>query len=171
MKRSFSRTRECMFLVLAAVMMFSHSTCGADGGSAVTAPSVKPAEVTNESGKGMKIRIKVGDKEAIGTLNDSPAARDFASLLPLTLDLEDYVKTEKIGYLPRKLTIEGSANNPDSDIAYYAPWGNLAIFYKVVPSSGNGLIILGKIDSNKEIFNVPGSLKATIELDKEQEVK
>jgi hypothetical protein len=53
---------------------------------------------------------------------------------------------------------------PDvGDIAYYAPWGNLAIYYKDFGYS-NGLIILGKIDSGPEAFDVPGSVKATIEL-------
>ncbi|HKY27579.1 MAG TPA: cyclophilin-like fold protein [Pyrinomonadaceae bacterium] len=109
----------------------------------------------------MQIRINVGDKEPTATLNDSPTARDFASLLPLTLTLEDFNKNEKIGYPPRRLTTEGASGDSDAgDVAYYAPWGNLAIFYKDIPhGSGNGLSILGKIDSNKEIFNVPGSLK------------
>ncbi len=31
------------------------------------------------------------------------------------------------------------------DITFYAPWGNLAIFYKGF-SYSNGLIVMGKID-------------------------
>jgi Cyclophilin-like family len=48
------------------------------------------------------------------------------------------------------------------DIAYYAPWGNLAIFYKDFGYS-RGLIGLGRIDSGIEALNVPGSLTVTIE--------
>ena len=48
------------------------------------------------------------------------------------------------------------------DIAYYAPWGNLAIFYKDFGYS-RGLIGLGRIDSGIEALRVPGSLKVTIE--------
>jgi hypothetical protein len=99
-------------------------------------------------------------------LNDSQTARAFVSQLPLILTLEDYAKTEKISYLPRKLSTEGApaGSDPDvGDIAYYAPWANLAIFYKA-GSYSNALIILGKIDGDMEAFNAPGSLKVTIEL-------
>ena len=48
------------------------------------------------------------------------------------------------------------------DIAYYAPWGNLAIFYKDFGYS-RGLIRLGRIDSGIEVLAVPGALKVTIE--------
>jgi hypothetical protein len=97
-------------------------------------------------------------------LNDSEAARDFASLLPLTLTLEDYNKTEKISDLPKRLSTKGSPPGSDPDvgtIAYYAPWGNLAIFYKDFGYS-NGLIILGKIDGGMESFNTSDAVKATI---------
>ncbi|GAB7216701.1 cyclophilin-like fold protein [Dickeya oryzae] len=52
-------------------------------------------------------------------------------MLPLTLKLEDYAGTEKIAYLPRKLTTQGAPAGIDPDVGYltyYAPWGNLAIF-------------------------------------------
>ncbi len=114
----------------------------------------------------MKVRIKVGEKEVTATLNDSEAARDFASLLPLTLTLEDHAETEKISNLPKRLSTKGdpAGSNPDvGDIAYYAPWGNLAIYYKDFGYS-SGLVILGKMDGDMEAFNKPGSLKVTIEL-------
>ena len=49
---------------------------------------------------GMKIRITIGHKTVTATLIDSDTARDFVSLLPLTLTLEDYNKTEKVSDLP-----------------------------------------------------------------------
>jgi hypothetical protein len=153
------------FLFLAAAMFFSQTTCAAGKGTVVSAPSAQPGEVSDEQVKSMKIRIKVGEKEATATLNDSEAARDFVSLLPLTLTLEDYAKTEKISALPKRLSTEGapSGSDPDvGDIAYYAPWGNLAIYYKDFGYS-NGLVILGKIDGGLEVFNSPDLVKATIE--------
>ena len=42
------------------------------------------------------------------TLCDNPSARDFASMLPLDLTIDDYSNNEKIAYLPRKLNEEGS---------------------------------------------------------------
>jgi hypothetical protein len=124
--------------------------------------------VSNKKAKAedMKVRITIGEKVVTATLTDSEAARDFVSLLPLTLTLEDYNKTERISNLPRKLSTTGApaGSDPDvGDIAYYAPWGNLAIYYKDFGYSG-GLVILGKIDGDVEAFDAPGSIKATIEL-------
>jgi hypothetical protein len=56
----------------------------------------------------MRIRIKAGDKVVTATLVDNPTSRDFISLLPLTVTLEDHAATEKITYLPRKLSTEGA---------------------------------------------------------------
>lgn len=114
----------------------------------------------------MKIRIEINGKEIVATLIDSPTSRDLVSLLPLKLKLDDYGETEKIGYLPRKLSTEGAPAGSDpsaGDISYYAPWGNLALFRKDFRYS-SGLIKLGKIDSGVEALNVSGSVEATIDL-------
>jgi hypothetical protein len=113
----------------------------------------------------MKIRLTFGGKAVEATLLDNATARDLLSLLPMTMALEDYSSTEKIGYPPRKLSTAGAPAGVDpsvGDIAYYAPWGNLAIFYKDFGYS-RGLIVLGRIESGIEALNVPGSLKVTIE--------
>jgi len=114
----------------------------------------------------MKIRLRLEDTELTATLIDSKATQDFIALLPLNLTLEDFAGTEKISYLPKRLSIEGAPSGSDpsvGDMAYYAPWGNLAIFYG---DSGyaSGLVILGKIDSGIEALDVPSSAKVTIEL-------
>ena len=73
----------------------------------------------------MKINLKLPGKTLTATLYDTPTARDFEAMLPLTLTLEDYSKTEKIRDLPRKLTKEGAPAGADpsaGDIGYYAPW-------------------------------------------------
>jgi hypothetical protein len=113
----------------------------------------------------MKIRLTMDGNITDATLLDNPTARDFVSLLPITLTLEDYASTEKISYLPRKLSTAAAPKGADpavGDVAYYAPWGNLAIFYR---DSGyaRGLIQLGRIDSGIEALDVPGTLKVTIE--------
>lgn len=129
----------------------------------LTLVSFVPCGADNSS---MKIRLKVGDRVVAASLIDNVTARDFVSLLPLTLTLEDYAGTEKVSDLPKILYTEGVPSGSDpsvGDIAYYAPWGNLAIFYKDFGYS-RGLVILGKIDSGIEAFNMPGSLRVTIEL-------
>jgi hypothetical protein len=127
----------------------------------VLAPSAAPGQEASP----MKIRLTFDGKAVEATLLDNATARDFASLLPMTLALEDYNSTEKIGYPPRKLSTAGAPAGIDpsvGDIAYYAPWGNLAIFYKDFGYS-RGLIGLGRIDSGIEALGVPGPLKVTIE--------
>jgi hypothetical protein len=80
--------------------------------------------------------------------------------------LKDYTNTEKISDLPKKLTTQGAPNGSDpsvGDIAFYAPWGNLAIFYKDADYAA-GLIILGKIDHGIDVLKKSGSFSVTIEL-------
>ena len=139
--------KKILLLALAMAMALYHAPCGAENVA-------------------MKIRLKVGDTVLTATLIESKTTQDFISLLPLTLTLKDYAGTEKISDLPRRLSTENAPSGSDpsaGDITYYAPWGNLAIFYRDFGYS-SGLVILGKIDSGIETFNVPGSAKVTIEL-------
>jgi hypothetical protein len=121
--------------------------------------------VSGQEASTMKIRLTFDGKAVGATLLDNATARDLFSLLPITLTLEDYNSTEKIGYPPRKLSTAGAPAGVDpsvGDIAYYAPWGNLAIFYKDFEYS-RGLIGLGRIDSGVEALNGPAPLKVRIE--------
>jgi hypothetical protein len=52
------------------------------------------------------------------------------------------------------------------DIAYYSPWGNLAIYYKDF-SYSRGLVKLGHIESAVDTLRQPGPLTVTIELAKD----
>lgn len=108
----------------------------------------------NNSGAGnsqegrMKIRVTIEGQTLTATLDDTTTARDFASLLPIELTLSDYSATEKVSDLPRRLATEGAPRSykPSiGDITYYAPWGNLAIFYRPF-SDSSGLIRLGAFD-------------------------
>lgn len=113
----------------------------------------------------MKVRITIGGKAVTATLAGNETAKDFASLLPLTLTLKDYADNEKISDLPKKLSKKGAPASYDpsaGDITYYAPWGNLALFHKDGHDSP-GLIKLGSFDSAVDVLRQPGALKATFE--------
>jgi hypothetical protein len=100
----------------------------------------------------VKVKLTFNNEVAIVNMYDNPTSRDFLSQLPLTITLEDYGGTEKISYLSKKLSTEEAPSGSDpsvGDFAYYAPWGNLAIYYKDFGFS-NGLITLGKIESGLE---------------------
>ena len=71
----------------------------------------------------MKIQIDGEGATLTATLADNRTSRDFVALLPLTLTLEDYASTEKISYLPRKLSTADAPAGTDpavGDITYYA---------------------------------------------------
>jgi len=113
----------------------------------------------------VKIHLTINGHAMSAALIDNATAKDFLSLLPMTLTLEDYAATEKISYLPRKLSTAGAptGSRPSvGDIAYYAPWGNLAIFYKDA-AYARGLVPLGRLESGIEALRQRGPLKATIE--------
>lgn len=165
--------KRMLILLLALAMSLSSSACRAN--NSITSspspetrseiPSKTPTEPSTKQANRMKINIKVGDKVMTATLIDSKTTQDFVSLLPLTLTLKDHANTEKVSDLPRRLSTENAPPGSDpsvGDIAYYSPWGNLAIYYNDF-SYSDGLVILGKIDGAVAALNVPGSVKVTIE--------
>ena len=114
----------------------------------------------------MKIRITIDGTIITGTLADSAAGRDFAALLPMTLALTDYAATEKIADLPRRLDTRGAPPGHEprpGDIAYFAPWGNLALFHKGFRYS-EGLVKLGTMDADIDILRRRAPQQARIEL-------
>lgn len=125
----------------------------------------RPDRTTRPEAKTMKIRLTMNGKAITATLTDSPTSRDFLAQLPMTLKLDDYASTEKIAYLPKKLSTQGAPAGVDpdvGDITYYAPWGNLAIFYRDFGYAA-GLVRLGRVDEGIGALGVPGSLNVLIE--------
>jgi hypothetical protein len=151
---------------LALVAAVALGVCGygtlASSQSSATSPA---ARAKDASGMTTKIRISADGTVLTGSLNDSKAAQDFAAMLPLTLTLENYNGTEKISDLSRKLSLEGAPAGFEpsaGDIAFYAPWGNLAVFYRDFHYS-SGLVSLGRIEAGLEALSRPGPIAVKIE--------
>jgi hypothetical protein len=150
-----------MLLTVFAVAVGYADRASSQGSAVVRAPTTQQ-EVPRVTAR---IRISFEGAVLTGTLNDSRAAQDFAAMLPITLTLADYNSTEKISDLPSRLSREGAPAGiapTAGDIAYYAPWGNLAIFYRGFRHSP-GLISLGRIDEGIEALRQPGPITARIE--------
>ncbi len=121
-------------------------------------------ELEDRNGDTMRIRVKGEGKEIVYELNDSPAAAALYAQLPLSMGVEDFGSNEKIFYPPQKLDTAGTplADAGAGTLAYYAPWGDVVMFYQKF-GSGSGLYELGKAVSGAEQI---GTLSGTITIEK-----
>ena len=133
--------------------------------SLLAASSVAETGIVEKGAHRVNIHIAIGSTSMVATLEDNPTARDFISLLPLTITLRDFSPAEKVsGALPKRLSEEGApatAAGAVGDIAYYAPWGNIA-FYRGRGPDASGVIKIAKITSGIEVLNQPGQVRVTI---------
>lgn len=127
-------------------------------GSAVIRKMQQPAAKEGP----MQIRVSANGKTIIFELNDSQAAKDLHAQLPLSIEVEDYGSIEKIFYPPKKL---GTADTPlvrsarPGTLAYYAPWGDVVMFYGSFGSAA-GLYELGQaIQGKKDIRSLNGTIR------------
>src|SRR5437899_12612843 len=143
-------------------MALVQAGCSADTGTPNSATSNSPIKASPLK-PSMKIRLKIEDEVFTATLIDSKTTRDFVSLLPLTLTMNDLFRREKFAHLPRAISEEGKRTHTYEvgDVAYWPPGPDLAIFYRhdgqEIPDPG--IIAIGKIESGVEVRNVPGSVK------------
>lgn len=113
----------------------------------------------------MKIRLRFADATFTVNLVDQAITRDLVTMLPLQLKVSDFASAEKIAYLPRKLSTQGAPAGTDAragDLTYYAPWGNLAFFYRK-GGYASGLVHLGQVEGSVEGLSKQGDGVVTIE--------
>jgi 4-carboxymuconolactone decarboxylase len=114
-----------------------------------------------------RLKLTVAGKVVTATLVDSATARDFASLLPMTLTMDDLFKREEFGHLPGALSGDGEGERTYEvgDVVYWPPGPDVAVFYRHVGQRipAPGITELARIDSGVETFSAPGPLQVTIE--------
>lgn len=112
----------------------------------------------------MKIRFTDGTNEVIVLLNDSKPSESLVAQLPFTFDFEDYAHNEKNGTVPEKLTTDKNfeAECPKGSLGYFAPWGNLCLFFEVAPAYP-GQYVLGTVEGNPDDIKKLGN-KVTVEI-------
>jgi hypothetical protein len=118
----------------------------------------------SETKTAMQISVKANGKTTVFELNNSPAARDLYAQLPLNTSVENYSNNEKIFYPPEKLK---TTDTPQADaragtLAYYAPWGDVVMFYGRFGSAA-GLYELGHAISGSEYIR---GMSGTIRIEK-----
>lgn len=116
----------------------------------------------------LRIRVETDTQSILFQLNDSPAAKSLFDQLPLTLTVENYSNNEKIFYPPEALDVTDTplAEGPAGTLAYYEPWGDVAIFYEAC-GGASGLYELGEAISGAEQIE---SLSGEIRIEKFSEV-
>ena len=151
--------------ILAVLAAFAVSgACSSPATTGDAANGQDQARVITE--QTMRIRITTTDQVFTAVLDDSETARDFASLLPLEVALDDYNRTEKVADLPRRLSTAGAPEGAEpvvGDLAYFAPWGNLAIYYRDFAWS-RGLVCLGRLEGDISSLAAVEAERARIEI-------
>ncbi len=120
----------------------------------------------NTSAVVSRIRLVWGNHEAVIALENNKTAEDLVSKLPMKVKIEDYNNTEKISRFSDEIykdTAAAGIRPSAGDVALYAPWGNLAVFYKDSGYSDD-LIPIGRVESGlSELTAESGDFEVTIE--------
>jgi len=99
-----------------------------------------------------RIELVAGDEIASATLDDTRQARQFAAMLPVSVDIDDPFGQAKTGTLPRALDVDDATRSrryATGDLSYWSPSGKLAIVYDALGESvpPPGLVRLGTVDT------------------------
>jgi hypothetical protein len=147
--------RPAAFALVASALL----SAGARADSAVSYPV--------EQANTMQIRLSVEGGTLTASLVDSETTRDFVSLLPLTLTLNDLFGREKFARLPRAISRGGERRRTYDlgEMVYWSPGPDVAIFYRhdgqAIPPPG--IIVIGRITSGLDLLEVPGPVEVTVE--------
>jgi len=117
--------------------------------SSTSSPSSAP------NSQGTPILIAIGDQTLTATVWDNPTGRALLDRLPLTVRFEDLNSAEKIGHLDQGLTMDGMPKGDDpqvGDLGYYAPWGNVVLYYGDV-GYWDGIARIGRIDGDLSVIS------------------
>jgi hypothetical protein len=151
----WTRRRAARAALIAASLIAALASCSvagpSDAGStAATAPA--SSSTTAAAAAGMPVVLQFDDQLASATLADTRAAREFAAMLPVTVELTDRMGQAKSGRLPHPIPAEGAVRilKPTPGGIYYWPDTTaLAVYYDDLGQSvpPPGLIRLGGVDT------------------------
>ena len=113
----------------------------------------------------MKMTVKSGDTTVVFELNNSPAAQSLAAQLPLTIEVQPFSANEQTFYPPVALNTVGTpaiTGARAGTLAYYAPWGDVVMFYEDFSGGSGGLYELGKaVEGADAIRSLSGTITVT----------
>jgi hypothetical protein len=161
-KRTIRRVLPAAFAVAVAATL-GLATWGAADGTSATAASTLTTAATQATGT--KIRIRIGRRTLTATVARNATARDFLSLLPLSLRMRDFLAQEKTARLPRALASGGTPRYrfAAGDIALWPPGPDVVVYYRRGAVPDPGIVLLARLDSNARAFRVPGTVRVRME--------
>lgn len=179
-RRKAGRRKRTAIVLCALILALGLTACGQTGqnqqsgqsaqdsaSAGTTAAAPETAEestgTSSDSARNtISLRLTTEDGTVIEyALNDSQAAADLYSQLPLTIEVEDYSTNEKIFYPPEELDTGDApeAAGGAGVLAYYEPWGDVVLFYDDF-GTASGLYELGMVTSGSEnISELSGSVR------------
>ena len=147
--------------IAVAGLVVGSALAGCAIGSSTALPGVDSSVSTGAATgvaapSGQRIVLRFDQEVVAATLADTTAGREFADLLPLTLDLRDPMGQAKSGRLPAPIDTAGATTviDPDTGGIYYVPdRAMIAIYYDdlghTVPAPG--LVPLGSLDADADV--------------------
>lgn len=135
-------------------------------------PAKAAAPAARQNGR--RLRITLDGKQSITAVAaDTPAAAEFLSRLPMTLNMTEHLKRQKEVYLPFSLS-EKNLQNPRyeyeiGDIVYWHPGPTMGIFHSHDGRKINaGVELLAKLDDKdvKTLASYPDAVRVSFELAK-----
>jgi hypothetical protein len=138
-------------LVPAALLALLTLQAAAAGSSGE--PVVRP--ISTASGRTpvtSDVVLRVGESVATVTLENTPAAEQFAAMLPLQLTWHDPMGQAKSGRLPDAIDVHGAERVVDLEVGsiyYWPPSGDIGVVYDVLTESvpPPGAVRLGYVDA------------------------
>jgi hypothetical protein len=134
----------------------------ASGWTPPSAGTGASTHVVPAGGGALRIELLVGDDVVTATLADTPAAREFAATLPITIDTEDRFGQAKTGELPHELfpgDDEPVVDPAPGGLYYWSPDRTLAVVTTdlgpFVPAPG--LVRLGAVDAGLDMLDSAGN--------------
>lgn len=110
-----------------------------------------------------RIRISSGWGEVTAALADNDAAKAFARMLPLTVEMRDHLRQEKTGFLPAALP--ELTRQRDFSVGTLGLWSSnhFVIYYRGGSVPSPGIMVLGQVIDSVSIFDRPGPVTVRIE--------
>jgi len=144
--------------------LFVLGGCDAAQPGASAAPTAAAAATAQPEES--RMWMTVGERRFAITLTDTEAARAFAGMLPLTIDMPDLNSNEKHAQLPKALPTNESRPGVirNGDLMLYGST-TLVVFYKTFPSAYS-YTRLGRVDASDGLAQALGSGSARITFSK-----